>query len=58
MEPLTPNDKRKLDHWVGMFEEAERQLKGDPLYESYWQHKVKEAGDVIDAIASEMLEED
>ena len=56
-DPLNSRQKRDLDRWVGMFEEAERQLKGDPLYESYWQAKAKEAGDKLDAIASQILDE-
>ena len=57
MDPLNSRQKSALDRWVSMLDEAERQLKGDPLHESYWQAKAKEAGDELDAIASLILDE-
>lgn len=53
----SPPYSNKMNYWLDLLQEAERQVKADPDHWEYWQLKVKEADEKIDLIASQILDE-
>ena len=53
----SPPYSDRMNYWLDLMQEAERQVKADPDYREYWQFKVKEADEKIDLIASQILDE-